>query len=199
LQASPVRHVRVLLVDQSAADAELVLNELRQAGMQVSAQRVESEDALISSLHEFGPDVVLTEHTLPELDFRATLGVVHSIRPATPLIVVVGGWLKADDNTGACVRAGAETVISKKNLAPLAAAIAAALNARSALEKLTPRQIEVMRLVARGLRTRDIAERLKLSVKTVESHRQEVMRRLDLGNMADLVRYAVRVGLVGEA
>jgi len=97
------------------------------------------------------------------------------------------------------VRAGAETVISKKNLAPLAPAISAALDARSALEKLTPRQIEVMRLVARGLRTRDIAERLKLSVKTVESHRQEVMRRLDLGNMADLVRYAVRVGLVGEA
>jgi len=190
--------VRVLLVDQSAADAELVLNELRQAGMQVSAQRVESEDALISSLHEFGPDVVLSEHTLPELDFRATLGVVHSICPATPLIVVVGGWLKAD-HTGACVRAGAETVISKKNLAPLAAAISAALDARSSLEKLTPRQIEVMRLVARGLRTRDIAERLKLSVKTVESHRQEVMRRLDLGNMADLVRYAVRVGLVGEA
>lgn len=190
--------MRVLVVDQSAADAELVLNELRQAGMQVSAQRVESEDALVSSLHEFGPDVVLSEHTLPELDFRATLGVVHSIRPATPLIIVAGAWLQAD-HTGACVRAGAETVISKKNLAPLAAAISAALDARSSLEKLTPRQIEVMRLVARGLRTRDIAERLKLSVKTVESHRQEVMRRLDLGNMADLVRYAVRVGLVGEA
>ena len=185
------------MLDQSATDAELVLDELRGAGMQVAAKRVDSGADLESSLHEFGPDVVLTEHSLPDIDFRVALGVIQNVRPHTPLIVVTGGWLKADD-TGSCVRAGAETVISKKNLVRLAPAIAAALDARSALEKLTPRQIEVMRLVAGGFRTRDIAQRLELSVKTVESHRQEVMRRLGLRNMADLVRYAVRVGLVGE-
>ena len=185
------------MVDQSAADAELVLNQLRDAGMQVSAHRVESDQNLASSLREFRPDVVLTEHSLPQIDFRATLGVVQSITPHTPLIVVVGQWLEEDD-TGSLVRAGAETVISKKNLVRLAPAISAALDARAAMEKLTPRQIEVMKLVASGFRTRDIAQRLKLSVKTVESHRQEVMRRLGLRNMADLVRYTVRVGLVGQ-
>lgn len=185
------------MVDQSAADTELVLNELREAGMQVAAKRVDSGTDLESSIEEFGPDVVLTEHSLPEIDFRAALGAIQTVRPHTPLIVVVGGWLVPDD-TGSCVRAGAETVFSKKNLVRLAPAISAALDARSAMDKLTPRQIEVMKLVANGFRTRDIAERLELSVKTVESHRQEVMRRLGLRNMADLVRYAVRVGLVGE-
>jgi DNA-binding NarL/FixJ family response regulator len=184
-------------VDQSPTDAELVLNELRDAGMQVAAHRVDSEEGLAISLRDFAPDVVLTEHCLPQIDFRTALGVVQRVRPHTPVIVVVGGWLKEED-TGSCVRAGAETVLSKQNLARLAPAISAALDARAAMEKLTPRQIEVMKLVASGFRTRDIAERLKLSVKTVESHRQEVMRRLGLRNMADLVRYTVRVGLVGE-
>lgn len=189
--------MRILVVDQSAADAELVLNQLRDDGLQVAAKRVDSEEGLASSLRDFRPDVVLTEHCLPEIDFRAALDLVQSVSPQTPLIVVVGGWLKADDS-GSCVRAGVETVISKKNLTRLAPAISAALDARSALEKLTPRQIEVMKMVALGLRTRDIAEKLQLSVKTVESHRQEVMRRLGLRNMADLVRYTVRVGLVGD-
>jgi DNA-binding NarL/FixJ family response regulator len=184
------------MVDQSAADTELVLNQLRGDGLQVAAKRVDSEEGLAASLREFGPDVVLTEDCLPDLDLRATLDLVQSVNPQIPLIVVIGGWLKADD-TGSCVRAGAETVISKKNLSRLAPAISAALDARSALEKLTPRQIEVMKLVALGLRTRDIAEKLQLSAKTVESHRQEVMRRLGLRNMADLVRYTIRVGLVG--
>jgi DNA-binding NarL/FixJ family response regulator len=186
------------MVDQSPTDAELVLNQLRDAGMQVSAQRVESGENLAPSLREFRPDVVLAEHALPDIDFRDTLGVVQSIAPHAPLIVVVDHWLEKDD-TGACVRAGAETVLSKKNLRRLAPAISAALDARSAMEKLTPRQIEVMKLVASGFRTRDIAQQLQLSVKTVESHRQEVMRRLGLRNMADLVRYTVRVGLVEQA
>ena len=56
--------------------------------------------------------------------------------------------------------------------------------------------MEVLRLVADGHRTRQIATRLKLSVKTVESHRGEIMRRLGIHDVVGLVRYAIRVGLV---
>lgn len=170
-----------------------MIDALRCAGMQLAVESVNTEDGLTRALREFQPDVVLSEYSLALLDFRIALSRVHALRPQTPLIVVTH-HLPAED-TGACVRAGAETVISKKNLARLAPAISAALVARSPLEKLTSRQIEVMRLVATGHRTRDIADRLSLSVKTVESHRQQVMRRLGLANMAALVRYAVRVGL----
>jgi DNA-binding NarL/FixJ family response regulator len=188
--------VRVLVIEQNAADAELMVSELRRSGMQVAVERVESGDQLPSAVRDFEPDVVLVEHLLPGLDFSATVATIQDLRPRTP-IIVVSGPLKSGDS-GSFIRAGAETFISKTNLGRLAPAVSAALDARSPLDKLTSRQIEVMKLVALGFRTRDIAERLHLSVKTVESHRQEVARRLGLRNMADLVRYAVRVGLVAS-
>ena len=64
------------------------------------------------------------------------------------------------------------------------------------LQKLTSRQREVLQLIAEGRTTREIAESLQLSVKTVESHRANLMERLDIHDLAGLVRYAVRVGLV---
>jgi len=64
------------------------------------------------------------------------------------------------------------------------------------LEKLTPRQREILTLIAEGNTTRDIASALKISVKTVESHRAQVMDRLDIHELAGLVRFAIRMGLV---
>lgn len=62
--------------------------------------------------------------------------------------------------------------------------------------KLTPRQEEVLRMIAEGLSTREIAKRLLVSVKTVETHRAQLMRRLQIFDVAGLVKYAVRVRLV---
>lgn len=64
-------------------------------------------------------------------------------------------------------------------------------------DPLTSRQREILQLVAEGRSTKEIASRLGLSVKTVESHRSEIMQRLDVHDVAGLVRYAVRAGLVG--
>ena len=64
------------------------------------------------------------------------------------------------------------------------------------LDRLTPRQREVLQLVAEGRSTKDIAQALDLSVKTVETHRAEIMRRLDIHDLAGLVRFAVRTGLI---
>ena len=66
----------------------------------------------------------------------------------------------------------------------------------SSLERLTPRQREVLQLIAEGHSTKEIAFMLKVSVKTVESHRMELMDRLNIHDVAGLVRYAIRVRLV---
>ena len=62
--------------------------------------------------------------------------------------------------------------------------------------QLTPRQREVLQLVAEGHSTKEIARRLDLSVKTVDTHRSQLMKLLDIHEVAGLVRYAMRVGLI---
>lgn len=63
-------------------------------------------------------------------------------------------------------------------------------------QALTPRQTEVLKLIARGMSTKQVASTLKLSVKTVESHRTVLMERLGIRDLAGLVRYAIRSGLI---
>ena len=63
-------------------------------------------------------------------------------------------------------------------------------------ELLTPRQREVLQLIAEGHSSKEIARRLDLSVKTVETHRSQLMKQLDIHEVTGLVRYAMRLGLV---
>jgi PAS domain S-box-containing protein len=63
-------------------------------------------------------------------------------------------------------------------------------------DRLTPRQREILQLIARGYATREIAAQLHVSVKTVESHRAQLMQRLNIHDVAGLTRYAIRTGLV---
>ena len=71
-----------------------------------------------------------------------------------------------------------------------------AAQGRSPLAELTPRQVEVLRMIADGHTTKNIARSLRISVKTVESHRAQLMDRLNIHDVAGLVRYAIRMGLV---
>jgi DNA-binding NarL/FixJ family response regulator len=64
------------------------------------------------------------------------------------------------------------------------------------LERLTLRQREILQLIAEGHTTQEIARKLLISVKTVETHRTQLMDRLDIHDIAGLVRYAMRVGLI---
>ena len=66
----------------------------------------------------------------------------------------------------------------------------------SPLEQLTGRQREILHMIAEGKNTKEIASALEISVKTVESHRLQLMARLDIHDVAGLVRYAIRNGLV---
>ena len=63
---------------------------------------------------------------------------------------------------------------------------------------LTPRQLEVLRLIAQGRRMKEIAAELHLSVRTVEDHKAQLLRALEASSTADLVRFAVKRGLVAD-
>ncbi len=186
--------LRVLHLEDDPADVERIKAELARSGMKVLSERVSSEEGFTSALREFQPDVVLCDHSHAAFDARAALIALQAHRPAAPLILVSSTL--DEQVVVASVRAGAEDVVLKRNLSRLNSAIEAALAVRRRLRKLTPRQLEVLRLVAAGHTTREIARRLKLSAKTVESHRGEVMKRLAIHDVVALVRYAVRVGLV---
>jgi DNA-binding NarL/FixJ family response regulator len=65
----------------------------------------------------------------------------------------------------------------------------------SAFTRLTPREREVLQLLGEGKSIKDISSQLNISVKTVETHRQQLMHKLEIGNLADLIKYAIREGL----
>jgi DNA-binding NarL/FixJ family response regulator len=186
--------LRVLLLEDNETDAKLIKRDLRKAGVDTLIRRVDSEDTFVAALIEFEPHVVLSDHSVAAFSARDALALVRAHRPATPVIIVTGEIAphKAVD----AVRAGAEDVILKSDLSTLPAAINEAVAVRQPLQKLSPRQIEVLRLVAEGGRTRDVARALNLSEKTVERHRGDVMKRLAIHDVGGLVRYAVRVGLI---
>jgi DNA-binding NarL/FixJ family response regulator len=189
--------LRALLVLAEDSDSELVVETLGRSGFTVAGQRVDRWDSFVRALRDFAPDVVLADHGVPRLDARVVLDVLKTARPTTPLIVVC----ETIDEQGAvaCLRAGAEDIVLTHNLARLAPAIEGALLVRRPLRRLSPRQLEVMRLIAEGRTTAAIAQRLGLSVKTVETHRTELMKRLGIHNLIGVVRYAMRVGLVPPA
>lgn len=63
-------------------------------------------------------------------------------------------------------------------------------------DRLTPRQKEILKLVASGMTTKEIASSLFISIKTVETHRGQLMERLNIHDLAGLIRYAIRIGLI---
>jgi DNA-binding NarL/FixJ family response regulator len=63
-------------------------------------------------------------------------------------------------------------------------------------ERLTPRQREVVQLITEGYTTKEIAKKLNVSIKTIDTHRTQIMERLDIHDIASLVRYAIRMGIV---
>jgi DNA-binding NarL/FixJ family response regulator len=185
--------IRVLMLEASEVDATHILQELRQSSLPTVIDRVDSAEAFASAVRSFAPDVVLSDHSMPELDAGAALTLLRTIRPATPMILLTASI--NPEATVAFLRAGVDDVMMKGDLSRLPEAIADAVQLRRPLDKLTPRQVEVLRLVADGHRTSAIAARLKLSVKTVESHRSEIMRRLGIHDVVGLARYAIRIGL----
>jgi len=186
--------VRVLLLDDNRADADLIARELERSEIDVILERVDSEAAFTAAVDTFAPDVVLSDHALAQFNSHAALETLRAISPATAFIIMTEAH--PGSVTGASIRAGADDVVVKTHLGGLAASISHALDVRRPLAKLSTRQVEVLKLVTEGYRTRDIANRLGLRVKTVESHRYALMKRLNVDSVVGLVRFAIRVGLI---
>jgi DNA-binding NarL/FixJ family response regulator len=183
-----------LLLEDSPADAELTVAHLVRTGLDVVARRVDSEAAFRQALTDFVPHAVLSDRGVPDFTALDALRHLKQLHPAVPFIVLTGA--PATRSAGDLFKAGADELLVKGDLATLRVALDRALALRSGLHGLSPRQLEVLRLVAQGLTTPEVAERLGVSVKTAETHRTAMMRRLDLHDVASLVRYAVRVRLI---
>ena len=130
---------RVLLVEDVAYEAELVIQQLQREGLKFDWRRVETEAALRSGLTEFSPDIILSDFNLPEFDGFSALKVTREMAPLAPFILVSGtiGEERAID----ALRAGACDYVLKTNLLRLAPAVKRALaDAEMRLERVHQEQ-----------------------------------------------------------
>ncbi len=209
---------RILLADDHAlvrAGIRALLETL--PGIEVSGETGDGLDA-IERVRRDPPDAVLLDITLPGLNGLDVAARIAAL--GVPTRVLMLSMHASPEYAARALTAGAAGYLNKDSafneLATALEAIFAgqrylcrALDPelvqqlelrrgadRSELALLTPRQREILQLIAEGHANRDIAERLFLSVKTVESHRSQLMQRLDIYDVPGLVRFAIRNGLV---
>jgi DNA-binding NarL/FixJ family response regulator len=214
--------MRVLLADDHTlvrSGMRLILEEMRD--MSVVGEAADGEEA-IRLAEQVRPDVVLMDLSMPLVGgLEATRRLKRQL-PDTRVLVLsmhadeayveqalsagaAGYLLKGADRSELehalnVVGAGQtylSPAISRRVVDALARASDAA-RAGSMLDVLTPRQQEVLKLVAQGWSTKKIAAQLGLSVKTVEAHRSSIMDRLNIRDLAGVVRFAVRARLVDD-
>ncbi len=212
--------ITLLMVD----DHEIVRAGLRmllqaQPDMQIVGE-AEDGRAAIAKAKELAPNVVLMDISLPDIDgFEATRQIKRAL-PNTAILALT--MHESDEYFFKMLDAGASGYVPKK-AAPtdlvsairvvheggvfLYPSVAKALVRdymgrvaegveREAFDGLTDREQEVLKLIADGLPNQDIADRLTISVKTVERHRANIMAKLNLHSRTELVKYAIRKGLI---
>lgn len=126
-QGSLDRSWRILMLEDAPTDAELAERELRKAGIQFSAMRVETWAAFVEALETFHPDMVLSDYNLPDFDGMAALQWVQAGHPEVPVIMVTGAL--SDIGAVELLHAGAKDYVLKDGLARLAPAVRRALSA----------------------------------------------------------------------
>jgi PAS domain S-box-containing protein len=134
---------RILFVEHAPADAELVTRALHDAGVAATLMRVDSEAALVRAIAEVAPDIILTDHSLPQFNAHGTLRVAQRDAPTTPVIVVTSSL--SDETAVDYLKAGATDYVLKSNLGRLAPAVLRALDLRRAQEDQAKVQDELQR------------------------------------------------------
>ena len=210
--------MRVLIADDHTMVRESLVSLLQaDAAIQVVAQAADGVEALEKAL-QTRPDIVVVDLSMPRLN---GIEVVRRLREALPdTQVLVLTMHQEDEYVLQAVRAGAAGYLVKDSAGVELLAALHSLHAgrgyfgpqasrtmaqqlqhpERALEdpygSLTAREREVFHLIAEGMTTKEIARKLEISVKTAENHRGRVLDKLDLRNTAELVRYALRKGLL---
>ena len=145
--------IRALLIEDMPSDAELMLRALRREGLDILAERVDSEAQLHAALAHFSPDIVLSDFNLPGFDGMRALEILHVERPLLPFLFVSGTI--GEDKAIEALKCGATDYVLKSNLSRLGSAVTRAL-AEAATE--AARVQAEQRLRANERRLRDIVE-----------------------------------------
>lgn len=181
--------------------------------------RLPSADALLRTVEQLQPDIVLLDIEMPGADPFTALADLRRLRPQTRVVILsahvrdhyldmaaqAGAWgyFSKSDSPEAILDGVRQVSRGQFALGPevrrrqrSAAPAQADGGPSSKLESLSPRELEVLRLIGRGLSRSQIAQTLHRSPKTVDAHRESIMRKLDIHDRAALVRFAIREGLV---
>jgi two-component system, NarL family, response regulator NreC len=210
--------IRILLAD----DHQIVRQGIRmlleaEPDVQVIAEAPNGREALRLA-QELSPDVIIMDITMPELNGIEATRQILSIIPGIKIIALsmnadsrfvlnmfqagVSGYLLKECSQGELVKALRTVIKNKTYLGPEISDIVIKnflmgpqSKHTSAFSSLTTREREVLQLLAEGKATRQIAENLYVSVKTVEAHRKQIMGKLGIRSVAQLTKYAIREGL----
>jgi len=208
--------VRVMVVDDHPIWREGVARDLGEAGHSVVATAADG-DAAVRIAAAARPEVVLMDLQLPRRSGVDATGAILAADPSARVLVLSASG--EDDDVLAAVKAGATGYLVKSaSRDELVAAVERtargdavfspglaglvlgefrriAAGPDDSAPRLTEREVEVLRMVAKGLTARQVAERLVLSHRTVQNHVQNTLRKLQLHNRVELVRYAIEQGL----
>lgn len=210
--------IRVLLADDHGlvrAGLRALLSGLE--GIEVVGEASDGQEALVT-IATVDPQVVLMDIAMPRLNgFEATARITKQY-PHVGVIIL--SMHANDEYIRESLRAGArgyllkgadplelhmalkavsrgETYLTPSVSSQVVTSFVSGRKPRgSALDQLTSRQREVLQLIAEGQSTKDIAQTLSLSVKTVETHRADIMERLGIHDVPGLVKFAIRSGLI---
>jgi DNA-binding NarL/FixJ family response regulator len=216
--------LRVMIVDDHPIWREALERDLRDAGLAVVGVAGDGDQAL-RRIPAARPDVVVLDLRLPTLDGVETTRRIAAEHPGVRVLVLsasgeeqdVLGAIKAGA-TGYLVKSASReelleavrrTAAGDAVFTPGLAGLVLGEFRRMMSDdpgkdaetgpRLTERETEILRLVAKGLSSRQIAERLVLSHRTVQNHTQNVLAKLQLHNRVELTRYAIEQGLDGDA
>ena len=210
--------IRIVIADDHAIVRTGVRAILSTKGDVTIAAEAADGRAALDAVAQHRPDVLVIDLTMPELNGMEAIGRVRALSPMTKVLVL--SMHAAPEFVRPALRAGAlGYVVKGAGLDDLVTAIrtvaagerfldaqanASSLNedfepeSADDLERLTPREREVLQLVAEGFTNREIGERIGIAAKTVDVHRTSLMKKLDLHSAAALTRFALRRGLISQ-
>ena len=213
---------KILIVDDHALLREGLQSLLSaQPGMKVVGTAEDAEDG-VNKIGSLEPDVVLTDLAMPETGGVDAIVKIRQAHPDTTIVALT--FHREDGYIHAALQAGADGYVLKDDSRDeLVLAIRSVLDGKrylspaicdvviegylSGVQKkrlepswhvLTRRERQVIKMIAEGLKTREIAEELSLSPKTVEKHRTNMMNKLDLHSVSAVTLYAIQSGLIAE-